>query len=84
MRSIILTDTQYEELIKIMNYAFVDETIMSESLWREIKDVKRCNTCRHWREHQKWDAPRCEIWHNDEELSEGEGKNVLDCWERKQ
>jgi hypothetical protein len=70
--------------MEILNFADYDSLIIPEPLWREIKDIKRCNTCKHWREHQRLDAPRCEIWHNDEELSEGEGKNVLDCWERKQ
>lgn len=69
--------------MEILNFADYDSLIIPEPLWREIKDIKCCKTCKHWIKHQKWDAPLCEVWHNYEEISEGEGKNVLDCWERR-
>ena len=59
---------------------FIDANAIDESLYREIKDIKSCKTCKHW---MKKPEEICEVWRNTEEISEGENKSVLDCWERK-
>jgi len=49
MRSIILTDKQHASLKVFIDHALIkDQYYMNEKLYREIMDVKKCLTCRHW------------------------------------
>jgi hypothetical protein len=88
MRSIILTDEQHARLKVFIDKALTeDHYYMNEKLYREINDVKRCATCKHWNIKVKYcqsldsfslDVP--EDGFVETELGES---LYLSCWERK-
>jgi hypothetical protein len=92
MRSIILTDEQHAELMKLLlehlnsnldAYTTPETAMMSEELYREIKDIKCCKNCR-W---GNMDDLMCEDTGVpipcDPGFEEGPDTFPLFCWKRK-